>query len=128
VKFCHRGLQGRAEFWNPGYIGYQFLAEAKRLLEVEAELERPFRNPADPGWERRDREWEYSRLTTIQAAALLTLVYILNGSDRIGWRYTLRAIDMANEIQLLGPPAEHHDREMQCARAYTAWGLFCWQR
>ncbi|KAK4128133.1 hypothetical protein N657DRAFT_564260 [Parathielavia appendiculata] len=125
--FCHRGLQGRAEYWNPGYIGYQFLAEGKRLFEIESERERPFRNPANPSWERRDREWELSRLTTIQAAALLTLAYNLNGSDKIGWRFTQRAIEMADEIQLLGPPLEHHDRDTQCARAYTAWGLFCWQ-
>ena len=121
-------MQGRAEFWNPKNIGYQFLAEAKRLLEVESELERPFRNPADPAWENRDMEWEQTRLTTIQAALLLTLIYNLNGSDKIGWRFTLKAIEMADEIQLLGPPLEHHNPEMQRARTYTAWGLFCWQK
>ncbi|KAK4155533.1 hypothetical protein C8A00DRAFT_13446 [Chaetomidium leptoderma] len=125
--FCHRGLQGRPEFWNPRNIGYQFLAEAKRLLEIESERERPFRNPADPDWGRRDREWEQSRLTTIHAALLLTLVYNLNGSDKIGWRFTLRALEIADDIQLLGPPLEHHGPEMRIAWTYTAWGLFCWQ-
>ncbi|KAK4101616.1 hypothetical protein N658DRAFT_558748 [Parathielavia hyrcaniae] len=125
--FCHRGLQGRAEYWNPGYLGYQFLAETRRLFEIESERDRPFKNPADPSWERRDREWELSRLTTIQAAALLTLAYNLNGSDKIGWRFTQTAIEMADEIQLLGPLLEHHDGEVQCARTYTAWGLFFWQ-
>ncbi|KAK3301063.1 uncharacterized protein B0H64DRAFT_382525 [Chaetomium fimeti] len=125
--FCHRGLQGRAEFWNPKNIGYQFLAEAKRLFELESSVERPFRDPTDPTWEHRDREWEQTRLTTIQAALLLTLIYNLNASDKIGWRFTLNAIEMADEIQLLGPPLERHSPEMQCARTYTAWGLFCWQ-
>ncbi|KAH6650068.1 hypothetical protein F5144DRAFT_555191 [Chaetomium tenue] len=125
--FCHRGLQGRSEFWNPKNIGYQFLAEAKRLFEVESELERPFRNPADPTWERRDMEWEQTRLTTIQAALMLTLIYNLNGTDKLGWRFTLKAIEMADEIQLLDLPLEHHTPEMQCVRTYTAWGLFCWQ-
>jgi hypothetical protein len=90
------------------------------------EVERP--NPDDLSWERRDVEWEQRRLTTIQAALLLTLIYNLNGSDKIGWRYTLRAIELAKEIQLLEPPPENHSREMLCVRAYTAWGLFYWQR
>ncbi|KAK3899213.1 hypothetical protein C8A05DRAFT_46654 [Staphylotrichum tortipilum] len=125
--FCHRGLQGRAEFWNPRNLGYQFLAEAKRLFELGCEEERPFKHPNDLDWERKNREWEQGRLTTIQAAQLLNLVYNLNGSDKIGWRYTLRAIEMAHEIQLMRPPQDRHTPEMQCVRAYTAWGLFCWQ-
>lgn len=125
-KFCHRGLQGRAEFWNPKNLGYQFLAEAKRLFETEAELERPF--PNDPDWERKNREWEQRRLTTIQAASLLTLIYNLNGSDKIGWRYTIRAVEMGYEIQLFDAPLESLGPEMQCVMTYTAWGLFFWQR
>ncbi|KAJ4295913.1 hypothetical protein N0V88_004615 [Collariella sp. IMI 366227] len=126
--FAHRGLQNRSEFWNPKNLGYQFLAEAKRLYETQSELETPFKNPNDPNWGRKYREWEQCRLVTIQAAVLLGLVYNLNGSDRIGWRiFTLRATEMANEMDLLGPPQAQDDPEMQCARTYTAWGLFCWQ-
>ncbi|KAK4250765.1 hypothetical protein C7999DRAFT_11425 [Corynascus novoguineensis] len=125
--FCHRGLHGRAEFWNPKNLGYQFLAEARRLFEIESERERPLGSPADPNWEHKYREWEQSRITAIQAGSLLTLAYNLNGSDRIGWRHTLAAVKMANEIQLLGPPLEHHGPEIQRVRTYTAWGLFCWQ-
>ncbi len=128
MKFCHRGLQNRAEFWNPRNLGYQFLAEAKRLLELELEVERPFRNPDDPSWERRDTEWEQTRLTTIQTALILNIIHNLNGSDKIGWRYTLKAIELADEIQLFGPPPKRYGREMLCVRAYTAWELFCWQR
>lgn len=73
-------------------------------------------------------EWEQARLTTIQAALMLTLIYNLNGTDKLGWRFTLKAIEMADEIQLLGLPLEHHTPEMQRVRTYTAWGLFCWQR
>lgn len=35
---------------------------------------------------------------------------------------------MADEIHLMEGPAGYHGPEMQRARAYTAWGLFCWQR
>ncbi|KAL2134955.1 hypothetical protein VTI74DRAFT_10276 [Chaetomium olivicolor] len=125
--FAHRSLPGRAEFWNPKNLGYQFLAESKRLFEIQSELERPFRNPNDTDWERKDREWEQRRLTTIQAALLLTIIYNINGSDKIGWRFTLRAIEMANQINLLGPPLAHYGADMQCVRTYTAWALFCWQ-
>ncbi|GAB1311051.1 Nitrogen assimilation transcription factor [Madurella fahalii] len=125
--FCHRGLRGRAEFWNPRNVGYQFLAESKRLFELESELERPVWIPDDPYSERRQMEWEQRRLTTIQAALMITLIYDLNGSDKIGWRYTVQAIEMAHEIQLLGPPLAHHGPEMECVRTYTAWALFCWQ-
>ena len=98
------------------------------MFELDCEEERPSKHPDDPDWERKNREWEQGRLTAIQAAQLLNLVYNLNGSDKIGWRYTLRAIEMAEDIQLMGPPLDHHTPEMQCVRAYTAWGLFCWQR
>ena len=127
-KFCHRGLQGRAEFWNPVNIGYRFLAEAKRLFELDAELERPLAFPGDPDWERKDREWEQRRLATIHAALVLNMVHDLNGSDKIGWRFTLRALEMAHEIGLFEAPLEHRDAETQHAMAYTAWALFVWQR
>ncbi|KAL2261349.1 hypothetical protein VTK26DRAFT_4346 [Humicola hyalothermophila] len=125
--FCHRELQGRAEFWNPRTLGYQFFAEAKRLFELEAEIERPLRFPHDQDWERKVQEWEQRMLTTIQAALLINLIHNLNGSDKIGWRYTKRAIDMGNEIQLWSGPLGSHGPEMQSVRAYTAWGLFGWQ-
>ncbi|KAL1837226.1 hypothetical protein VTJ49DRAFT_4108 [Mycothermus thermophilus] len=125
--FCHRALPYRAEFWNPKNPGYQFLAEAKRLFELESETPRPFRNPGDPEWERKDREWENSRLCTIQAAMLLNFIQNINGSDKIGWRCTLKAIDMAHEIGLFGPQLDRYTADEQCVRTYTAWALFCWQ-
>ncbi|KAH6619763.1 hypothetical protein B0J18DRAFT_451092 [Chaetomium sp. MPI-SDFR-AT-0129] len=124
---CHRGLRGRTESWNPKSLGYQFLAEAKRLFETESEIPRPFRNPADPNWETRDKEWEQSRLTTLQSGLILTIIYDLNGSDKIGWRYTKKALELAEEINLLGPPLDYHDADTRCVRTYTAWHLFYWQ-
>ncbi len=108
-------------------MGYQFLAEAKRLLELESDIERPFRDPDDPDWERRNTEWEQTRLTTIQTSLFLNIIHNLNGSDKIGWRYTLKAVELAGEIQLFESPPERYGREMLGVRAYTAWALFCWQ-
>jgi hypothetical protein len=98
------------------------------LFEIESELPRPFFNPNDPDSERKLRQWENNRLTTIQAAMFMNSTYNLNGLDKIGWRGTLKAIDMAYEIGLFGPPLDKYTPEEQCVRTYTAWCLFCWQR
>lgn len=126
-SYHHRGLQGRAEYWNPANIVYMFLAESKRLFEIDSELERPIPMPNDPHGERRLREWEERRLTTIQAGLLLNVLYLFNGSDKIGWRYSLRAIEMAHEINLFGPAQPETDREMRNVREFTAWIVFTWQ-
>lgn len=105
-----------------------FLAETKRLFEIDSELERPVSLPNDPHGERRLREWEERRLTTIQAGLLLNVLYLFNGSDKIGWRYSLRAIEMAHEINLFAPTPPEMDREMRNVREYTAWVVFMWQR
>ncbi|KAK3496731.1 uncharacterized protein B0T23DRAFT_63586 [Neurospora hispaniola] len=126
-SYHHRGLQGRAEYWNPANIVYLFLAEAKRLFEIDSELERPIPLSNDPNGERRLREWEERRLTTIQAGLLLNVLYLFNGSDKIGWRYSLRAIEMAHEINLFGPAQPEMDREMRDVREFTAWVVFTWQ-
>ncbi|KAA8632821.1 hypothetical protein SMACR_02850 [Sordaria macrospora] len=126
-SYHHRGLHGRAEYWNPANIVYMFLAEAKRLFEIDSELERPIPMLNDPHGERRLREWEERRLTTIQAGLLLNVLYLFNGSDKIGWRYSLRAIDMAHEINLFGAAQPEMDREMRNVREFTAWIVFTWQ-
>ncbi|KAK4195111.1 putative nitrogen assimilation transcription factor [Triangularia verruculosa] len=121
--YCHQKLPGRSESWNPKNIGYQFLAEAKRLFEVEVEAPRPSRD--DPEWKQRD--WECRQLTTIHAALLLNVIYNLNGSDRLGWRYAIRAVELANEIQLFQASPAHLSSEIRCVREFTAWCLFAWQ-
>ncbi|KAK4190465.1 putative nitrogen assimilation transcription factor [Podospora australis] len=125
--FCHQGLRGSAEPWNLKYIGNQFLAEARRLLEIEYELAPPPQYPGDLDSDRRYSNWEQRRLTTIQASCLLTVVYNLNGSDKIGWKYTVRAVEMAHEIQLYGPLREGDGNDLSCVRTYTAWAVFNWQ-
>jgi hypothetical protein len=41
---------------------------------------------------------------TVQAAAIINLISIINGSDEPGWRYLHAAIDMAQRIDLFDPP------------------------
>lgn len=98
--------KSRAYFWQPSNLGYRFVSEAKRLLELERD---------DPS------------LTTVQAAAILNLTYMVNGVDRPGWKFLHAAVEMAHEIDLFTQGAEFLERE-QIARTTTSWCLFNWQR
>lgn len=85
---------------------YRFLAEAKRLWELEA------RTP---------------RITTIQAGILLNVVYNLCGLDGIGQAYRLQAIVLANELHLFDKTIKEDRPPMRLALAFTAWSLFNWE-
>ncbi|KAK4454777.1 hypothetical protein QBC34DRAFT_140901 [Podospora aff. communis PSN243] len=124
---CLSRLQNRAEYWNPKALSYQFLAETKRLFEYEAGLEKPGGQVHDPGWAQKHQHWLVRRLATIQTAHLLAVMYALNGIDRIGFRYTLRAVEMAYEIDLFRRPSEELDADIRTVWEFTGWALFSWQ-
>lgn len=92
----------RAEFWNARTLGYQFLAEARRLWELEI---------GD------------ARITTIQAAIVLSIVHDANGSDKIGKLYLEQAVSAARGMQLFVLSTQS-DRDSQHVRTFTAWALF----
>lgn len=85
-------------------MGYKFLAEAKRLWELE-----DGRN----------------RLTTVQAAMLLHVVYCFNGMDKVGISYLVQATAMAHDMQLF--EEQGMKRRTEIARGFTAWSLYRWQ-
>ena len=58
---------------------------------------------------------------------MLNILYNMNGTDKIGWRYTIRAVEMANEIQLFRL-SDDSSSDTRCVWDYTAWLLFTWQR
>ena len=107
TQHCYRPLANRAEYWNPQTLGYRFLAEARRLWELE--LGSP-------------------KLTTIHASLLLNLVNNISGADKVGWPYTIRAIHEANAIGLFRREEAAADDRLQRGRDFTAWAVFCWQR
>ncbi|KAI0161186.1 hypothetical protein GGR52DRAFT_164583 [Hypoxylon sp. FL1284] len=98
-------IKNRAAYWLPDNLGYRFLAEARRLFDLEQ------RNPA---------------ITTVQAGAIIHLTSIINGVDDISWMYIDTSIQIAQSISLLSPNAEE-SREWQLAASATAWSLFNWQ-
>ncbi|KAM0188465.1 hypothetical protein ACHAPI_010571 [Fusarium lateritium] len=99
----YRGLGSRAEFWNPSTYGYRFLSEAKRL-------------------------WEHAQdsndLTTVQAGMVFNLIYNMNGADKLGFAYTIRACQMAHHLGLFKESAIVRSNRLCNARNFTAWTLF----
>ncbi|KNB19215.1 hypothetical protein FOXG_16637 [Fusarium oxysporum f. sp. lycopersici 4287] len=102
---CHgySKMSHRSQFWNPRTLGYQFLAEARRLWELEI---------------------GNTRLTTIQAAIVLSLVHDANGSDEVGRSYLTQAVAAAHAMHLFSTPTKNNDDLEYYARAFTAWALF----
>ena len=97
----------RIKFWLRENLGYRFMAEAKRLWELER-----------PG---------EIHLTTIQTALVLNIVVSVNGLDRIVHTYLLQALVIAHELDLFGTPQAPADDKTQKARTVTAWPLFNFQ-
>jgi len=106
-QHCYRPLTNRAQFWNPHTLSYRFLAEARRLWELEL---------------------SEAKLTTILAGILINLVYNISGADKVGWSYTVQTVQKARAIGLFGAPTEAADERRQRGRDFAAWAVFCWQR
>lgn len=99
-------IPDRAKFWSPQNLAYQFLAEARRL------------------WEIQDGK---SSLTAIQAAMVLNTIYDCDTMDKIGRSYMLQAVAMAHDLKLFQYSSDKAmSKKTQRARHFTAWGLFAW--
>lgn len=96
----------RAEYWNPQTLLYRFLAEAKRIWELEA---------TEP------------RITTIQAGVLLNVFYNLSGLDQIGQVYRTHAVALAHKLHLFDDTVDGKSNRERNGRAYTAWALYNWE-
>ncbi|KAK2608972.1 hypothetical protein QQS21_002452 [Conoideocrella luteorostrata] len=105
-KSCYQRATKRYEHWNPRHLGYQFLAEAKRLWELEIGR---------------------SRLTTIHAGLVITLMHNMSCMDKVGWTYTLQAITIAHNLRLFDSSMRVKNSKERRARDFTAWALFNYQ-
>lgn len=83
------------------------MAEAKRLWDLEQSSK--------------------SRITTIQAALLLSFATSSNGMDEVAVIYMKRACEMCAKLGLFGANCDEGDERMSKARIYTAWVTFCFQ-
>lgn len=87
---------------------YRFLAEAKRLWELEATK---------------------PRITTIQAGIIFNVIHNLCGIDEIGQAYRLHGLALAHKIRLFDGSVDmsgQSDR-IRNGRAYAAWALYNWE-
>ncbi len=89
----------------PDSLGYLFLAEARRLFDLER---------ASPS------------ITTVQGAAVINLTCNINGTDDIGCLYLRMSLEMAETMGMFSGNSGKGG-EWQLASAVTAWGLFNWQ-
>lgn len=103
IQHSNPKVGDRASFWNSESLQYQFLAECRRLFELET-------GPM--------------RLTTVQACTLLTMVNSANACDEIGNKYITHAVKGALILNLFSEPDDEFDKPMQASRAMTAWGVF----
>lgn len=92
------------KFWDPDTLTYRFLAEAKRLWELE------------------DRE---PKLTTVHAGCLINAAMDVSGHDKTGIAYATKALSIAHELDVFRAPLTG-DQKMKDAKAFTAWGIASW--
>jgi hypothetical protein len=98
-------MENRGEYWNPSSLSYQFLAETRRLWELQAEV---------------------AQVTTIQAGTILTNIYAICGLDKFGRAYSLQSIVLANKLRLFDHD-EISDKRTRDGREFTAWMLFVFE-
>ncbi|KAM0321341.1 hypothetical protein ACHAQA_010170 [Verticillium albo-atrum] len=98
----------RYRFWGPKKLTYQFMAEARRLWEIE------MKSGED-------------RITTVQASMVLCAGYSTTGLDQLGADYLVQGTRMAERMQIFGS-LDHVKNPFRCkVHAMTAWALFGYQ-
>ncbi|KAG5817944.1 hypothetical protein H9Q74_004529 [Fusarium xylarioides] len=109
---CHATptIAHRNEHWNPQTLGYTFLAEARRLLELEMGRH---------------------RITTIQALLVMNITMNDHGVDGASHQNLLIAVTQAKIMGLFRSPDElteqTADQDVKVVREFTAWAIFAWQ-
>ncbi|KAH5549732.1 hypothetical protein HBI27_015420 [Parastagonospora nodorum] len=101
---CSRIIPNSPNFWDPDTLTYRFLAEAKRLWELEDET---------------------PKLTTVHAGCLINAAMDVNGHDRPGIAYARQALSMAHELGVFRAPLIG-DPKLNDAKVFTAWGVSTW--
>ncbi|CCE33506.1 related to nitrate assimilation regulatory protein nirA [Claviceps purpurea 20.1] len=104
---CYPAFPLRAEYWNPNTMLYRFMAEAKRIWELEH---------SSP------------QITTIQAGIIFNVIYNLCGLDEVGQPYRLHAVALARRMRLfMRVGIADADSRLCSGKAFTAWALYNWE-
>jgi hypothetical protein len=105
-QVCSPRFSNRAEYWNPHTLLYRFMAEAKRLWELEAHV---------------------PRITTVQAGMIFNVFHNLCGLDEVGQAYRIQAIALAHKLSLFDSVTDGKSERMCHGMAFTAWALYSWE-
>jgi hypothetical protein len=97
-------MADRSEYWNPQTLAYKFLAEAKRLWEME--------------------QFQPKSLTTLQATLLINIVLNSDSLDQLGLPYSEKAVAMAEELDIFGPLTTVTSERVRQAYTMTAHCLY----
>ncbi|KAM0250860.1 hypothetical protein ACHAP5_002079 [Fusarium lateritium] len=103
---CNPRLSNRVEYWNPSSFMYRFLAEAKRLWELEATI---------------------ALITTIQAGIIFSVIHNLCGLDEIGQAYRIQAVTLSHRLRIFDTDVEGQSNRLRRGRQYTAWAMYNWE-
>ncbi|KAF2819660.1 hypothetical protein CC86DRAFT_388059 [Ophiobolus disseminans] len=101
---CSRIVPDSTKFWDPDTLTYRFLAEAKRLWELE---------DGEP------------KLTTVHAGCLINAAMDVIGHDKLGIAYATKALSIAHDLGVFRAPLTD-DQKMNEAKAFTSWGIASW--
>jgi hypothetical protein len=104
LQHCHLEMADRSEYWNPHTLGYKFLAEAKRLWEME--------------------QIQPKCLTTLQAAIIINVIVSADSMDKLGMSYSVQAIAIAEELEIFGPLTSVKSERERQGCVFSAWALF----
>ncbi|KAG9495310.1 hypothetical protein J7337_013548 [Fusarium musae] len=96
----------RVEYWNPNTLAYRFIAEAKRLWELEASI---------------------PRMTTIQAGILFSVFHNLCGLDEVGKPYRVHAVALANQLRIFDTIDVDQSKRIQRGTQNLAWAMYNWE-
>lgn len=105
ASFTNQDYSTEPSPWNPLSLKFKFLAEARRLWEVEQSTD---------------------RLTTIQADVTPNVVLDLCGVDQIGWAYAEHANRMGERLGIFDGTHNFKSRRMREAVDFPAWVAFIW--
>ncbi|CAG7565821.1 unnamed protein product [Fusarium equiseti] len=103
--FCPETLD-RLEYWKPSSLRHRFMAEARRLWELEQNQE--------------------PRITTLQAAMVLNPVYNMTSMEGMGLSFSAQAIALGYKMGLLEPLSPQLDERARHVYTFTAWCLYYW--
>ncbi|KAG7141268.1 Nitrogen assimilation transcription factor nit-4 like protein [Verticillium longisporum] len=110
AEACHgySAISDRYRFWDPQKLTYQFLAEARRLWEIEMQSGE-------------------DKIVTVQAAMVMCAGYSTTGLDQLGRKYLGQGVRMAERLQIFGSLDHIKNPLRRRVYAFTAWALFGYQ-